>query len=399
MRMGYFAKRNFAFYATHTCLCVAFLMLPYIFTASGSFMRIPKLYSNGHDRVYFAVYFSLMLFFYLNYYVLIPRLYYAQKRVWYFSILAVFLGFFLFMAFYFDRPEVSILKNIPGNEIVIDQPGPPPGNGLGAPGKNFGPPGNQFGNPPQMPPMTTDGTQPDHAFRPNAPQLMPPGMMKPNENAHTILIFLISVLASLFLTSSRRLQASERDRMEAELSLLKAQINPHFLFNTLNSIYALAIRKDERTADSVVQLSELMRYIMNNAHTNAIGLEKEIHYIDNYISLQRSRLGDTAKIEYVCTGTPYAKQITPLILISFIENAFKHGVNPDENSEIHISIDIVGSTLTLFVANRKVHSVHHEGGIGLVNTRERLEMLYSGRHTLDIREDDEHYSVTLTLEL
>lgn len=377
--MKYFAKRNFAFYATHICLCVAFLLLPYIFTASGSFMRIPNLYGNGHDRVYFAVYFSLLLFFYLNYCYLIPRLYYSNQKTIYFAILTVFLGFFVFMAFLFDRPEVAILKDLPGNEVIIGQPkGPPMGmrNGPKPPiGERMRRP--NFGNPP-------------------GPDFMP---MKPNENAHTILIFLTGVLASLFLSSARRLQASERDRMEAELSLLKAQINPHFLFNTLNSIYALAIRKDDRTADSVVQLSELMRYIMSNANSNMIGLEKEIHYIENYIALQKSRLGDTVKIEYVSQGAPYGKQITPLILISFIENAFKHGVNPDENSEIHISIDIVGSHLTLFVANKKVHSVHNEGGIGMANTTERLQMLYSGRHTLDIRQDDENYSVTLTLDL
>lgn len=324
-------------------------------------MRVPKIISNGHDRTYFAVYFALLLFFYLNYYYLTPRLYFGQRRTLYFFILFLFLCFFLFMAFLFDRPEVSLLGNLTDSEMPpmgMPPNGPPPGFGPG------------------------DG---------------PP--MKPNQNPHTILIFLTGVLASLFLSISRRLQASERDRMEAELSLLKAQINPHFLFNTLNSIYALAIRKDDRTADSVVQLSELMRYIMNNANSNQIGLEKEIQYIDNYIALQRSRLGDTVKVEYVVSGTPYAKQVTPLILISFIENAFKHGVNPDEISEIQVSIEIVGQELTLFVANRKVHSVSTEGGLGMANTIERLEMLYAGRHTLEIREDKENYSVTLKMEV
>lgn len=325
-------------------------------------MRSPNLSWNGHDRTYFGVYVFLLLFFYLNYYFLIPKLYFAQKRTLYFFIIFLFLCFFLAMAFLFDRPEVSILGD-----------------------------GPKFGPPPGMP----HNLPPPPDFEPG----FGPPMMKPNQNAHTILIFLTGVLASLFLSISRRLQASERDRMEAELSLLKAQINPHFLFNTLNSIYALAIRKDDRTADSVVQLSELMRYIMNNANNNVIGLDKEINYIDNFIALQRSRLGDTVKIDYVCVGTPFGKQITPLILISFIENAFKHGVNPDENSEIQIGIEILGDELRLFVSNRKVHSVHKEGGIGVANTRERLEMLYAGRHTIDIKEDEEHYSVTLTLEL
>lgn len=355
--MGYFAKRNFAFYATHACLCVAFLLLPYIFTATGSFMRIPDIVGNGHDRTYFAVYFSLMLFFYLNYYYLIPRLYFAQKKTLYFIVIFAFLAFFLTMAFAFDRPEVSLLHLK-----------------------------EKTSAPMEMPPPMPDG------------DMVPPDM-KPNQNAHTILIFLTGVLASLFLSSSRRLQATERDKMEAELSLLKAQINPHFLFNTLNSIYALAIRKDEKTADSVVQLSELMRYIMNNADNYDIALDREISYINNYIGLQRSRLGNTARVMYNVTGNPIGKSITPLILISFIENAFKHGVNPDENSEIDIRIDIYGKTLKLFVSNNKVQSVHNEGGIGLSNTKERLKMLYAGRHTLEVYENDQNYTVTLTLDL
>ncbi len=357
--MGYFAKRNFAFYATHACLAVCFLMLPYIFTAEGSFMRVPKIFSNGHDRTYFSVYFCLLLFFYLNYYYLTPRLYFGQKKTLYFLILSAFLAFFLFMAFFFDRPEVTLF-------------------GEGKP---------DFGHPLQGVPH-------------DAPKMFgDTPLMKPNQHAHTILIYLIGVLASLFLSISRRLQATENDKMEAELSLLKAQINPHFLFNTLNSIYALAIRKDDKTADSVVQLSELMRYIMNNANTHQIGLDKEIVYINNYIALQKSRLGDTAKIDYVFVGTPFGKNITPLILISFIENAFKHGVNPDEISEIQISIEIVGEQLTLFVANRKVHSVSTEGGLGMKNTIERLEMLYAGRHHLQIKDDEENYSVKLNMDL
>jgi sensor histidine kinase YesM len=187
--------------------------------------------------------------------------------------------------------------------------------------------------------------------------------------------------------------------MQAELSMLKAQINPHFLFNTLNSIYALAIRKDEKTADAVVQLAELMRYIMNNANDNTIDLDKEINYISNYISLQRARLGETVRIDYHVNGKAIGEKITPLILISFIENAFKHGVNPDENSEIEVRISIDGHQLQLMVRNNKVRSVHNEGGIGMKNTRARLQMLYAGRHSLETRENEQYYVVELKMDL
>lgn len=226
-----------------------------------------------------------------------------------------------------------------------------------------------------------------------------PHRWKPNQNAHTVLIFLTGVLASLFLSINRRLQASERDKMEAELSLLKAQINPHFLFNTLNSIYALAIRKDDRTATSIVQLSGLMRYIMNAAGGDKIQLSAEIGYIDNYIALQRSRFGDTVKISYTTQGEPNTLEIVPLILISFIENAFKHGVNPDAPSEILIGITISGKRLHLQVGNKKVRASPTEGGIGLKNTQQRLDLAYSGNYHLDVRENQQEYHVNLTLDL
>ena len=145
--------------------------------------------------------------------------------------------------------------------------------------------------------------------------------------------------------------------MKSELSFLKAQINPHFLFNTLNSIYALAIKKDDKTADAVVQLSELMRYIMTNANDDVIALDKEINYINNFVQLQKTRLGNTVNVDYAVEGNAFGKCITPLILISFIENAFKHGVNPNQNSEIVIRITIVEDYLTLFVSNNKVQSI------------------------------------------
>jgi len=161
----------------------------------------------------------------------------------------------------------------------------------------------------------------------------------------------------------------------------------------------LAIKKDDKTADAVVQLSELMRYIITNANDDVIALEKEINYINNYIQLQKTRLGNTVAVEYTMEGTAYGKAITPLILISFIENAFKHGVNPNENSEICIRINIVGDYLTLSVSNNKVQSVQSNSGIGLQNTIERLSLLYPNNHVLSIEDNSKKYQVTLTLKV
>jgi LytS/YehU family sensor histidine kinase len=221
----------------------------------------------------------------------------------------------------------------------------------------------------------------------------------PTQYNHTILVYLIGVISSLFIAIKIRLRKVEEDKMKSELSFLKAQINPHFLFNTLNSIYSLAIKKDDKTADAVVQLSELMRYIMTNANDDVIALDKEINYINNYILLQKTRLGNTVSVDYTMEGNSFGKAITPLILISFIENAFKHGVNPNENSEICIRITIINDYLTLFVSNNKVQTIQSDSGIGLQNTIERLSLLYPNNHVLSIDDNPKMYQVTLTLKV
>ncbi|MEL1239956.1 sensor histidine kinase [Flavobacterium flavipallidum] len=221
----------------------------------------------------------------------------------------------------------------------------------------------------------------------------------PTQYSHTVLVYLIGVISSLLFAINNRLRNVEKEKIQSELSFLKAQINPHFLFNTLNSIYALAIKKDDKTADAVVQLSELMRYIITNANDDVIALDKELNYIDNFIQLQKTRLGNTVKIKYELDGIVYGKCITPLILISFIENAFKHGVNPNQDSEININITILEDFLTLFVSNNKVDSVQSQSGIGLQNTIDRLNHLYPKNHELLIDDSQNKYTVTLKINI
>ncbi len=342
-------KKSLVVYAIHICICTAFILLPYIFSSTGKLLRFPD-FSNDHDRTFFGIYSALLIFFYFNYFILIPKLYFQDKRVLYVVVISITLLLFVWISNFLDRPIDEIL------------------GGAGS-----------FNGPLQpVTPIHTNGNT--------------------TQNEHTILVYIIGVLGSLFFSINKRLQLAEKEKIAAELSLLKAQINPHFLFNTLNSIYSLSIRNDERTSDSIVQLAELMRYIMNNANDNLIDLSKEIEYISNYISLQKSRLEDTVHIQYMVSGNLIGKKITPLILISFIENAFKHGVNPEENSEIDILIEVDGQELKLLVYNRKVHSVQNESGLGMRNTIERLEHLYP-EHQLEIADLDKSYSVKLTMIL
>ncbi len=218
------------------------------------------------------------------------------------------------------------------------------------------------------------------------------------------LIFLLGLISSLMSVSwhaSNRLRQIENDKLNAQLQQLKAQIHPHFLFNTLNSIYALAIRHDERTADTIVKLSEFMRYMLRDAHQQKVSLQKEVQYISNYIELQRARLRDAVDIEYSQEGSVENGQIAPLILFTFIENAFKHGVNPDEDSLIRITLTHNEDQLRLSVFNKQVNRgpLEDSTGIGLQNTKERLRLLYPGAHQLIIDDNPIHFSVELTLTL
>ena len=186
-----------------------------------------------------------------------------------------------------------------------------------------------------------------------------------------------------------------------ELDNLKTQIQPHFLFNTLNSIYALAVRQDEKTADVVVQLSEFLRYVIKDARDNLVALKKEIDYISNYIDLQKARLRETVVINYTVSGDPMDYKIAPLILFSFIENAFQHGVSPEEESKIDIDLSVVEKEVRLYVYNKKVTiSDHATGlGIGMNNARKRLELLYPDQHRLKVTETDKDYAIDLTISI
>ncbi|CAD0000636.1 sensor histidine kinase [Flavobacterium salmonis] len=365
-------KAKFSFYAKHGFLCLAFLFLPYAFTSTNSAFSLPNLYSNNHDRIYLFIYFSLLCFFYFNYYYLIPKYYFLNKQFLYFIIIACFLLFFLWISRFLDHPDHNFLDFGNHPEPLLNHPNP-----------------------------FERGLKPPPHFQDMPPKPMPFDTMggPPTQYGHTALVYLLGVISSLLFAISNRLQNVEREKMKSELAFLKAQINPHFLFNTLNSIYALALKKDDKTPDAVIQLSELMRYIITNANDQVIDLNKEINYINNFVSLQKTRLGQTVNVDYKVNGNSYGKAITPLILISFIENAFKHGVNPDQTSVICIYIDIVDEELTLFVSNRKTFSVKSETGIGLQNTIERLTLLYPDRHQLKIEDAIDKYIVNLSIKV
>ncbi len=207
-------------------------------------------------------------------------------------------------------------------------------------------------------------------------------------------------IATEWRSSVRRALMAEADKVSAELSLLKAQIHPHFLFNTLNNIYTLILTGHHGAADSILKLSHIMRYITEDASRQFVPLWQEIKFTEDYMALQRLKLGAASELDYHVLGSADQKQIAPLILIPFIENMFKYGVSKHSWSPLLVHIETDGEKL-IFRCENNVHdikSVDRGTGIGIHNTMRRLEALYPGRHHLDIRRTG-RYTVTLTLDL
>ena len=192
----------------------------------------------------------------------------------------------------------------------------------------------------------------------------------------------------------------EKARLRAELELLKQQLHPHFMFNTLNSIYAMALRNSTQTADAIMQLSNLMRYMIAESGAPAISLSKEIQILRNYMNLEKGRIGDRLDQSLHVDGTLENKQIAPLLLLPFLENSYKHGVygSPDA-AWLTLNIDVRDSELRFHLVNGKSPSQNAGSGTGLQNVRRRLSMLYPGSHDLRISEDEETFVVSLTLML
>jgi sensor histidine kinase YesM len=195
----------------------------------------------------------------------------------------------------------------------------------------------------------------------------------------------------------------ENQKLGAELSLLKSQINPHFFFNTLNSIYSLAIIKSDKTPEAVIKLSEIMRYIIYDTERKVVPLSKEVEYIANYIELQRLRLSKNIKVNFKTELGPEDPVIEPLLLLPFIENAFKHGVDNEQGGSIEVLITQSGRTLQLHVENPLIEeppiAQNGSSGIGLNNTLKRLNLLYQENFSLTSGPSGKIYITDLILRL
>ncbi|RUA34170.1 MAG: sensor histidine kinase [Bacteroidetes bacterium] len=224
-------------------------------------------------------------------------------------------------------------------------------------------------------------------------------------------LYVITFVASFKLTmdylrETRKASRLEKEQLETELRFLRAQISPHFFFNTLNNIYSLSLEKSDKTPDTIIKLSDLMRYVLYETKDNNQSLRKEIVFINNYLDLEKMRYNENLQLDFKVTGDPKGKKIAPLLLVQFIENAFKHGAGKNIG-KVKIGIEICIEEKFLYFRVRNTKPKHpgplpkkYPGGIGLTNVEKRLKLRYGeDEYKLNIYEELDEYVVNLTLKL
>jgi two-component system, LytTR family, sensor kinase len=353
----------------------------------------------------------LVLLFYLNYYVLIPRFFEKKKYLAYSSI--VVLSFFVYLLQHvFIRATYSPR---PGGPFRFVQFGAPPSmDAMPFTTRITG--FNEMPDTDSFPDMRFPVTISYHdSLSRMMPRLrfgdaglfgVPKGIWAISLNnaisSFALLILLGGFirLAYSFVRNQNEKKVLENANLNAEVNFLKSQINPHFLFNTLNGIYSQAHAKSANTEHSILKLSDLLRYVLYDSGGAKVELAKDIQYLSNYIDLQKLRLSQKITIVYDVSGSTDGKQIAPLLLITFVENAFKHGISYSNPSTVRINIGIFEKTLTLLVSNpvTETNSFAH-GGLGLKNVTRRLDLLYPGKYWLDIVHNDHLHIVNLKIDL
>lgn len=326
-------------------------------------MTLPLLFLSGltgTEGIYSIVFtfgywvfcLTYILIFYLNSYVLIPKLYFNKKYLLYIAIVLV-----LFALVAYGRPFVLLLQS-----HLSKFPSPP--------------------------------SEPVKAPPPEVPDIV------------SIFLYIMTITLGMALkvtqqwrNSLQQIARAEADTAKAELSFLKAQINPHFLFNTLNNIYSLAVTKNDKTADSIMKLSNIMRYITDDVSQHYVPLQLEVDCINDFIELQRLRLSKKVVVDFSVKGKLENKTIVPLLLITFVENVFKYGISNHENATITIQIVANERSITFYCYNKifKPAGTSQRTGIGIANAQKRLEHLYPNKHLLNITNENGFFSVELIL--
>ncbi|MBE0391682.1 sensor histidine kinase [Flavobacterium sp. PL002] len=328
-------------------------------------MALIPFYENSTDinADFFVQWVTGIALFYLNYYYLVPNLLLHKKAGLYITIVVVILLILMTIRFLYFMPEVrnpmvTRLMNTAANNQL--QRGPHQGK----------------------PPL----------FFKIIPTLF-----------YIFIIAASTVIRTLteYHNNEQNKLIMESNRTASELNYLRKQTNPHFLFNALNSIYSLAYKKSDLVPDAIVTLSEMMRYMLYETDNQTVFLEKEINYIKNYLELQKLRLNNIENIYINIHGETREKYIEPLLLISFVENAFKYGTDYKGAAYVKIKISIENDNLDFWIEN-KIQDYTKDpdnSGIGMNNIENRLDLLYPNSHQLTILETDGTYTAHLKLKL
>ena len=330
----------------------------------------------------FAVY---LLLFLLHNFLLAPLLLH-RRRVLYFTIVAVVLAAFAVYQFN-SRPDKRPVEDHRPEMGMRHHPAPPPDEMRDI----------DFHNRPELPP---------DQFAPNGKR---PFFEERDIVAIVVLILMFGVnlgIKSYFRSRDdhKRLEELEKQHLEQQLEYLRYQINPHFFMNTLNNIHALIDIDPAKAQETVLELSRMMRFVLYEGDRHEVPLTKEMDFIRTYVKLMRLRYTDKVSISFQLPNEVPDKTIPPLILISFIENAFKHGISYQHDSFVEVNVSVEGESLHFLCRNSKAKVSSQElgekkGGVGLANVRKRLDLLYGKSYTLDINDEPDTYNVQLIIPL
>jgi sensor histidine kinase YesM len=203
-----------------------------------------------------------------------------------------------------------------------------------------------------------------------------------------------------FLNTLKR-ESLEKQALRAELALLKSQINPHFLFNTLNNIHTLAYKASPPAAEAIMGLSSLMRYMLYESNSDTVALQREIDYVQDFINLQGLRYKEKSIVDLKISGNTETCRVAPLLFVHLIENAYKHSPVKLKPGDIKVSIEVKEKRLTFSVenpvGNSKLRPIDERGGFGLSNVKKRLQLLYPQRHSFEVDNTDNLFKVVLTI--
>ena len=208
-------------------------------------------------------------------------------------------------------------------------------------------------------------------------------------------------LGKQWLLKQRDFLRARQEKITAELQLLKAQVHPHFLFNTLNNIYSFSLDRSPKTPELILKLSSLLSYMLYDCKAEEVSLEKEVEIMKDYIDLEKERYGNTLEISWTAEGDIRDTFISPLLMLPFLENAFKHGASEQiEKPWIGVDISVANNILKFKIANSKNEYISHSNnGIGISNVKKRLEFLYPEKYELKINDEGDFFAVALMVKL